>query len=126
MVKAMRIGRIKRLTNKGFTILETLVALAILALGILGLAKMQVLSITGTSFNKDSTRATAVAQRVIEEFKKASFGTSPSTCGATVQSMSVACSVSTNGITPNRYNDITVTVSWSNKNISLFTIISER
>jgi prepilin-type N-terminal cleavage/methylation domain-containing protein len=114
------------LTNKGFTILEILVALAIFAIGILGLAKMQVLSITGTSFNKDATKATAIAQRVIEEFKNASFGTSSSKCGATVDSMSVACSVSTNGTTPNRYNDITVTVSWNNKNISLFTIISER
>jgi Tfp pilus assembly protein PilV len=114
------------LTNKGLTILEILVALATLAIGVLGLAKMQILSITGTSFNQDSTKATAIAQRVIEEFKSTSFGTNPSTCGTTVEHMNVACSVSTNGTTPNRYNDITVNVSWSDKNIALFTIISER
>ena len=114
------------LTNKGFTILEILVALATLAIGILGLAKMQVLSIAGTSFNQESTKATAIAQRVIEGFKSTSFGTNPSMCGTTLENMSVACSVSTNGTTPNRYNDITVNVSWSDKNISLFTIVSER
>jgi type IV pilus assembly protein PilV len=114
------------LTNKGFTILEILVALAIFAIGILGLSKMQVLSITGTAFNKDSTKATAIARTVIEEFKNSSFEARSSKCGTTVEDMSVACSVSTNGTIPDRYNDTTVTVSWNDKNISLFTIISER
>jgi hypothetical protein len=86
---------------------------------------MQVFSIKGTAFNKESTKATAIAQRVIEEFKNSSFGTSPSACGTTVDNMSVTCSVSTNGTAPNRHNDIMVNVSWSAKNISLFTIISE-
>lgn len=118
-------GRIL-LTDKGFTILEILVALAILAIGILGLAKMQILSITGTSFNKDSTKAMTIAQRAIEQFKNASFGANLSMCGTTVENMNVICFVSTNGTAPYRYNDITVNVSWNGKNISLFTIISER
>ena len=114
------------LTHKGFTIVEILVALATLAIGILGLAKMQILSITGTSFNQDSTKAVAIAQMVLEEFKSISFGTQPGTCGTTVQQMSVACSGSTNGTTPNRFIDIKVDISWSNKNITLCTIVSER
>jgi prepilin-type N-terminal cleavage/methylation domain-containing protein len=114
------------LSNKGFTLLEILVVLAILAVGILGLTKMQIFSIKGTAFNKDSTKAIATAQRIIEGFKNSSFGTSPSACSTTVDNMSVTCSVSTNGTVPNRYNDITVNVSWSGKNISLFTIVSER
>ncbi len=118
--------RAKASNNKGFTINEILVALAVLAIGILGLAKMHIISITGISFNKDATKATAIAQRVIEEFKDLSFGTYPGSCGNTVESMSVTCSIFTDGVTPNRYNDVTVNVSWNGKNVSLFTIISER
>jgi type IV pilus assembly protein PilV len=114
------------LPSRGFTIIEVLVVLAILAVGILGLTKMQIFSIKGAVFNKDSTKATAIAQGVLEEFKSSTFGTTSSTCGTTVDNMSVSCSISTNGTAPNRYSDIMVNVTWSGKNISLFTIISER
>jgi type IV pilus assembly protein PilV len=113
-------------TNRGFTILEILIALAILAVGVVGVAKMQVLNILGTSFNKDSTKATSLAQRAIEEFKNVPFGVTPTICGTTVDNMSITCSVSSNGTAPNRYNDITVNVSWNSKDTSIFTIISER
>ena len=114
--------------SKGFTLLEILVTIAILALGILVLTKMQVLSIRGTGFNKEATVATALAQRVMEDCKIAVFGTKPSSCDKTDGGMTVACGAKISGSAPYRSNDITVTVSWGTpqKQISLSTAMAER
>jgi prepilin-type N-terminal cleavage/methylation domain-containing protein len=116
------------LCSRGFTVPEILVTVAILALGILVLTKMQVLSVKGTGFNKEATVATALAQRVMEDCKIAEFGTKPSSCETTDGRMMVACSTRISGNAPYRSNDITVKVSWGapEKQISLSTTIAER
>jgi prepilin-type N-terminal cleavage/methylation domain-containing protein len=116
------------LCNKGFTIIEILVTLTILAFGILALTKMQVLSIKGTGFNKETTAATALAQRVMEDHKAISFGMKPTNCGQTDDGMTVSCSARITGNEPYRCNDITVTVAWGvpEKRLSLSTTIAEK
>jgi prepilin-type N-terminal cleavage/methylation domain-containing protein len=117
------------LCNKGFTIIEILVTLTILAFGIIALTKMQVLSIKGTGFNKESTAATALAQQVMEDHKAISFGTKPTNCGQTDDDgMKVSCSARITGNAPYRCNDVTVTVAWGvpEKQISLSTTIAEK
>jgi prepilin-type N-terminal cleavage/methylation domain-containing protein len=61
---------VKRLLNKkGFTLIEVLVGLVILAIGLLGIAGMQVTSVKGNSFSRNLTQASFLAQDRLEYLK---------------------------------------------------------
>jgi type IV pilus modification protein PilV len=60
---------IKVFKEKGFTLIEVLVGLIILAIGVLAVAGMQITSITGTSFSKNLTQASVIAQDRLEFLK---------------------------------------------------------
>ncbi len=55
-----------RHTDKGFTLLEVLIAVAIFAIGLLAVASMQTNATAGNSFAQRHTAATAVAQGALE------------------------------------------------------------
>ena len=55
--------------QKGFTLLELLIALVILAIGLLGLAGLHISAITGNVSGFKLSTASAVAQEQIEELK---------------------------------------------------------
>ena len=55
--------------EKGITLLESLVAMIIVAFGVLGLAPMIVISIFGNSYSNQVTLADAIAQDRLEEIK---------------------------------------------------------
>lgn len=116
------------LSKGGFTLIEILVTVALFSLGALGLAAMQVLSIKGTGFNKEATVALGLAQRTIEDFKNVTFGNNSGYCGTTQQGMTIACTPTTSGTAPCRYEEITVTVTWGTptKQIRLYTIVAEK
>ena len=60
----------KNLANtKGFTLIEVLVGVVILAIGLLGIAGMQVTSVKGNYFSNNLTQANYVAQDGIEVLK---------------------------------------------------------
>ena len=62
--------QMKRLSNqKGFTLLELLIALTILAIGLLGLAGLHIAAIQGNVSGFKISTATAVSQERIEELK---------------------------------------------------------
>ena len=66
--------------ENGFTLIEVMVSIVILAIGLLGLAPMMAISITGNSFANEATQATVLAQDKIEELKNtATFATIPET-----------------------------------------------
>ena len=52
----------------GFTLVELLVAVVILAIGLLGLVQLQVTAIKTNSQSMTSTASKALAQKVVEEF----------------------------------------------------------
>jgi len=54
------------MNKKGFTLLEVLIGLVILAIGLLAIAGMQVTSIRGNFFSKNITEASYVAQDRLE------------------------------------------------------------
>ncbi len=57
------------LNAKGFTLIEVLVGVVILAIGLLGIAGMQVTSVKGNYFSNNLTQANYVAQDRIEFLK---------------------------------------------------------
>jgi type IV pilus assembly protein PilV len=59
-------NKLPRHTEKGFTLLEVLVAITIFAVGLLAVASMQTNAITGNGFSQRHTSATAVAQGALE------------------------------------------------------------
>ncbi len=94
--------------QKGLTLIEVLVALTILAIGLLGVALMQVMSITGNTYSREMAVATELAQDMLEKLQA-------STYTATVEDSALAGSVSPgtdhptaidmgNGLTPGVFN----------------------
>lgn len=59
--------------NKGFTLLELVIAILVFAVGILGIAKMQSMSVIGNSYGMHMSQAVNIAQDKIEELKDVSI-----------------------------------------------------
>jgi prepilin-type N-terminal cleavage/methylation domain-containing protein len=112
------------LNDRGFTLFEILVTILIFSLGILVLAGTQILSTKGTTFNQEATTATTIVQKKMEELKETVFD-SIVDGSSTEKGMVVSWSVAGQGVSPYRIKDVTVTVAWASKSISLYTIIAE-
>ena len=65
---------VKMLGNEGFTLLEVLIAVVILALGLLAVAQIQVIAIRSNAQSRDVTEATAMATDHLEYLKTLPFG----------------------------------------------------
>jgi len=118
--------------NKGFTVIEVLVTLLIFTVAMIGITNMRALSLNGSFFNKDATTASSFAQKKLEELKGTSYSSIVS--GSTQQNnMNISWTVVPNSATVTQdsstatynYKDITVSVTWKQKKIELFTVISE-
>ena len=59
------------LKEKGFTLIELMIAMIVLGIGILALIQMQVAAMSGNSSANQMTIATTLAQDQIEQAKKA-------------------------------------------------------
>ena len=57
------------MTQKGFSLLEVLIGLIVLAVGLLAAAGMQIVSVRGNDFGATLTRATVLCQDKLEELK---------------------------------------------------------
>ena len=68
----------------GFTLLEVLLALSILAFGLLGLAAMQLYAMQGRSSGRHSTFAATLAQTQMDELQRRNWTTVTDTGGAWV------------------------------------------
>ncbi len=110
--------RIRR-NDKGFTLIEVMISMVILAIGILGLAPLMVLSIYSNTYSQDLTRATAVAQDRIEQLKnQGNFGVMPYTeatndIDGTYDRAILVDDTSTDGTVPAGVYRIKVTISWT-------------
>ena len=57
----------KKSNQKGFSLIEILIAITVFAIGILAVGKMQITAIKGNSFANDLTKATTLAQDRMEK-----------------------------------------------------------
>jgi len=57
----------KKSNEKGFSLIEILIAITVFAIGILAVGGMQIAAIKGNSFANDLTKATTLAQDRMEE-----------------------------------------------------------
>ena len=60
-------------SNYGFTLVEVMIAITILAIGILGVAMMQISAVRGNSLANGTTEAVTIAQDRMERFITAAF-----------------------------------------------------
>ncbi len=56
--------------SRGFTLLEVMITVVILAIGLLGLASLQVMAIKGNSFGQQMTVASTLAQNQLEQLRR--------------------------------------------------------
>ena len=113
--------KIKVFKEKGFSLIEVLIGLIILAIGILAVAGMQITSIVGTSFSNNLTQASVIAQDRLEFLKglalndaRLNDGTYPDPPNIGIFSRSYTATRSPN---PN-FVTIVYTVTWLEKGVS--------
>jgi len=112
---------IRFIGRKGFSLVEVLIGLIILAIGILAIAGLQITSIVGTSFSNNLTQASVLAQDRLEFLKglplndaRLDTGTynDPSDIGIFKRSYQANRNANPNFVT------ITYTVSWLEKGVT--------
>ena len=111
--------------NKGFTLIETLIAMAIFSIGILALGSMQLWSVKNNTTGNITTQATLLAKAKIEDLKNTGDLTSlagdTDSDGIFTREWTV-----TNPLGGDKTRKIQVTVSWNrrgqNRSVELETI----
>jgi len=109
-----------RTSDDGFTLIEIMVSVIVLAIGVLGLAPLMAVSITGNAFSNEATRANVIAQDKIEELKNVTtFASFPRVDSAAVDNhyfymARVDNSVSDNTVPAGVYR-IFIRVNWTDQ-----------
>jgi type IV pilus assembly protein PilV len=110
--------------EQGFTVVEIMVAIALLLVGLLGVAQMQIMNTVTNSMANQRTTAITLAQDQIELLRSrpyANIGTPPfsDTSGMYARSWTVA-----NDTPAANMSRVTVIVSWKDKQVQLQSIIA--
>jgi type IV pilus assembly protein PilV len=118
--------------SNGFTLVEVVVALVILAVGLLAIAAMQITSTKGGYFSSNVTQATIFAQDKLENLKNLSYSDSKLAGGehdeGTMSGTIFSRKYNVVEDAGNSMKTITVTVQWvdrGNHSISFSTIRSK-
>ena len=109
-----------RRKDAGFTLIEVMVAIIVLSIGVLGLAPLMVVSITGNAFSNEATRANVIAQDRIETLKNtSSFASMPFIDSASVDNqfhyMARVDDQASDGTVPTGVYKILVRVNWTDQ-----------
>ena len=106
--------------KKGFSLIEVLIGLIILAIGILAVAGMQITSIRGTAFSNNLMQASVIAQERLEFLKSLPLNDVSLDTGDHNDPLDVGIFKkgyrADRNLSPN-YVQITYTVSWVEKDV---------
>jgi prepilin-type N-terminal cleavage/methylation domain-containing protein len=101
--------------NKGFTLVEVMIAILVLSVALLALAGLQIVSIRGNSFGNHMTEAITLAKDLMEEMKNREWeeiqGSTDDPLGASGVTYHRVCTVVTE---PSGIRRVTVEVTWDN------------
>ena len=114
----------KKFDNRGFTLIEILIALAIFSIGILGVASMQILSVNYNGYARRTTEATTIVSELIERTMTLPYDANDLDPANNPQQVMTGIYTVTWNVTDNVDNKtINMTVSWperrTTKNILL-------
>ena len=126
--------------NKGFTLVEIMIAVFILVIALLGLISVTVMVIKGNSFSKTMTTATTLAKDKMEQLKNTGYGslagsTDYAKLDSTAQATQTAESIYTRTWTVTNDSpaagmktvEVTVQWNWQNaaRNVTLRSIVAQ-
>jgi type IV pilus assembly protein PilV len=123
---------VEKTGDRGFTLIEILVAVSILSVGVLGMAALQGTSIRQNAFSMRTTEATALIESKIEEYRNIAYASIPvgddseadlGTGGQFTRTSSVQKDTPVNDV-----KTVTIQVSWSDPGVhtvSYRTVISK-
>jgi type IV pilus assembly protein PilV len=122
--------RLRMRDTDGFTLIELMITLAVLSIGLLALASMQVSAVKANALAKRLTLATALAEARMEEIKGLPFASvqseSPTTVTAANMSFTREVTVTANSPVANAMT-VQVAVRWTDggqtKTVPLTTIL---
>ncbi len=122
-------------TQKGFTLLEILVALTILSIGLLGMAGLTTTIMHGNALSSKVTTATTLGQDRMEHFRRLGYSNTPTTDTTTTEDYnSIANYFSYKRVSfidvdsPSAaMKTVTITVSWDSdaQSVALQTILAQ-
>jgi type IV pilus assembly protein PilV len=119
-------------TVEGFTLIEIMIAVAIISIGLLALGGLQVSLIRGNALSQRMTAAVSVAEQAVEQIKKTPYANiqSESPTQVTASGLKFTSQVDVTNDTPlTNTKTITVTVTWSDgrksHTVPLTTVISQ-
>ena len=117
--------------NVGFTLVESLLTLAIMSMSLLALAELQITALRGNTLARRMTTAVSIAEQTIEQLKNTSYANIQAEAATQVTAANLHFTrqvTVTNGPLPNT-KSVSVLVSWQDQSkthtLPLATIIGQ-
>ena len=118
----------ERRHDRGFTLIEIMIAITLLSVGLLGMAGLTVGIIRSNSLSSEVTEATTLAQTKMEDIKRLGYSgvTAQSEAYNTISGYPTYRRVTQVANTPTGMKTVTITVLWSNdvSSLAVETILS--